>query len=131
MATNGRNRRLEPSFKQHAAVDDLGGVVLDVTVTTGEVNEGQVLESQIDAVAALTGEAILTVTADAVRRGLANRQIQAYLTAAALNLKRLAAVLLAILTALWTRLGTLPQPPAAPSRPNPDALCPLAKLASS
>jgi IS5 family transposase len=58
MATNGRNRRLEPSFKQHTAVDDLSGVVLDVTVTTGEVNEGQVLESQIDAVAALTGEAI-------------------------------------------------------------------------
>jgi hypothetical protein len=58
MATTGRNRRLEPSFKQHTAVDDLSGVVLDVTVTTGEVNEGQVLESQIDAVAALTGEAI-------------------------------------------------------------------------
>jgi transposase len=41
--------------------------------------------------------------ARAVRRGLANMQIQAYLTAAAINLKRLAAVLLAILTALWTR----------------------------
>ena len=65
MATNGRNRRLEPSFKQHIAVDDASGVVLDVTITTGEVNEGQVLETQIEAVAIVTGEAILTVTADA------------------------------------------------------------------
>jgi Transposase DDE domain len=65
MATTGRNRRLEPSFKQHTAVDDRSGVVLDLTITTGEVNEGQVLESQIDAVAAVTGEPILTVTADA------------------------------------------------------------------
>ena len=37
--------------------------------------------------------------ARAVRRGLANMQIQAYLTAAAINLKRLAAALLSILTA--------------------------------
>ncbi len=39
MATNGRNRRLEPSYKQHGAIDDQVGVVLDVEVTTGEVNE--------------------------------------------------------------------------------------------
>jgi hypothetical protein len=39
--------------------------------------------------------------ARAVRRGLANMQIQADLTAAVINLKRLAAALLAILTALW------------------------------
>ena len=38
----------------------------------------------------------------AVRRGLHNMKIQAYLTAAAINLKRLAAALLAILTAIWT-----------------------------
>jgi len=43
MATNGRNRRLEPAYKQHAVVDDAFGVVLDVEVTTGEVNEGQVV----------------------------------------------------------------------------------------
>ena len=29
MATNARNRRLEPTYKQHAAVDDLRGVILD------------------------------------------------------------------------------------------------------
>ena len=41
MATNARNRRLEPTYKQHAAVDDLRGVILDIEVTTGEINEGQ------------------------------------------------------------------------------------------
>lgn len=39
MATSARNRRLEPAYKQHTAVDDLRGVILDVNVTTGEVNE--------------------------------------------------------------------------------------------
>jgi Transposase domain (DUF772) len=41
MATNARNRRLEPAYKQHAVVDDVRGLVLDVEVTTGEINEGQ------------------------------------------------------------------------------------------
>ena len=35
-----RNRRLEPAYKQHAAVDDLSGVIVDVEVATGEENEG-------------------------------------------------------------------------------------------
>jgi transposase len=89
MATTGRNRRLEPSFKQHTAVDDLSGVVLDVTVTTGEVNEGQVLEAQIEAIAAATGEAIVTVTADAgyaygkIYGGLERRGIEALIPAKA------------------------------------------------
>jgi hypothetical protein len=80
MATDGRNRRLEPSFKQPTAVADLSGVVPDVTVTTGEVNEGQVLE---------TGEAILTVTADAgyaygkIYGGLERRDIEALIPAKA------------------------------------------------
>jgi hypothetical protein len=39
-----------------------------------------------------------------VRRGLANMQLQAYLTAAALNLKRLAVAFLSILAVLWPRL---------------------------
>lgn len=65
MATNGRNRRLEPSYKQHAVVDDVFGVVLDVEVTTGEVNEGQVVIERIDAAAATTGVPIKTATADA------------------------------------------------------------------
>jgi transposase len=65
MATSARNRRLEPSYKQHGVVDDLSGVVLDVEVTTGEVNEGQAIIERLDATAATTGAPIGTVTADA------------------------------------------------------------------
>ena len=81
MATSGRNRRLEPSYKQHGAVDDECGVILDVEVTTGEVNEGQVVLERLDAVAAVTGGSIDTITADAgyayakVFAGLEARQI--------------------------------------------------------
>ena len=65
MATNGRNRRLEPAYKQHAAVDDRRGVILDVEVTTGELNEGQHIVEQVDRTAERTGTAVTTVTADA------------------------------------------------------------------
>jgi transposase len=65
MATNARNRRLEPSYKQHTAVDDKVGVVLDVEVTTGQTNEGELIEPQVDEVEATTGIDIKKVTADA------------------------------------------------------------------
>lgn len=65
MATNARNRRLEPAYKQHAAVDDKVGVILDVAVTTGQTNEGEMIEPQVDEVKATTGIDIKTVTADA------------------------------------------------------------------
>ena len=65
MATNARNRRLEPSYKQHTAVDDKFGVILDVAVTTGQTNEGEMIEPQVDEVEAITGIDIKTVTADA------------------------------------------------------------------
>lgn len=83
MATSGRNRRLEPSYKQHAVVDDLCGVVLDVEVTTGEVNEGQVIADRLDATMMLTKVPVRTVTADAgyaygkVFGGLERRCIEA------------------------------------------------------
>ena len=64
MATNARNRRLEPAYKQHTAVDDAFGVVLDVEVTTGQANEGDHVLPQVDAVAAATGVAVKVVTAD-------------------------------------------------------------------
>ena len=64
MATTARNRRLEPAYKQHTAVDDVRGVILDVEVTTGEANEGGQIEGQADAVAATTGTAIRIITAD-------------------------------------------------------------------
>jgi transposase len=65
MATSARNRRLEPAYKQHAVVDDVRGVILDVEVTTGALNEGQVVIERIDAAMATTGTPIATVTADA------------------------------------------------------------------
>jgi transposase len=93
MATSSRNRRLEPAYKQHAVVDDVRGVVLDVEVTTGEVNEGQVVLERIDAAAATTGQTITTVTADAgyaygkVYGGLERRGIDALIPAKAEPIK--------------------------------------------
>ncbi len=81
MATTARNRRLEPCYKQHTAVDDERGVVLDVAATTGEVNEGDLIEAQVDAVQEIADRAISTVTADAgyayakVYGGLERRRI--------------------------------------------------------
>jgi transposase len=83
MATTGRRQRLEPSYKQHGAVDDECGVILDVEVTTGEINEGQEILDRLDAIGKTTGAAIKVVTADAgyayakVFGGLERRDIQA------------------------------------------------------
>lgn len=65
MATSSHNRKLEPCFKQHTAVDDRHGVITDVAVTTGEANEGTQLLAQMDRVEANTGIKIETVTCDA------------------------------------------------------------------
>jgi hypothetical protein len=46
-------------------VDDVHGVILDVEVTTGETNEGQLSIERIDATATTTGRKPVTVTADA------------------------------------------------------------------
>jgi hypothetical protein len=62
--TNARNRRLEPCYRQHTAVDDACGVVLDLEGTTDEANEGDHLVQRVDATAPLTGHAPATVTAD-------------------------------------------------------------------
>ena len=63
MATSAENRRLEPCYKQHTAVDDGRGVVLDVAVTTGAVSERETIKAQVDEVRAITGRKIETVTA--------------------------------------------------------------------
>src|SRR5262245_5086520 len=60
MATNARNRRLEPAYKQHAAVDDKVGVILDVAVTTGQTNEGEMIEPQVDSGFGLFANSIFT-----------------------------------------------------------------------
>ena len=65
LATSACNRRLEPCYKQHTAVDDVRGVVLDVSVTTGAVNERETIEAQVDEVREIAGREIATVTADA------------------------------------------------------------------
>jgi transposase len=49
------------------------GVILDIEVTTGEINEGQRIVGQVDATMATTGVPVTTVTADAgvcLRQGL-------------------------------------------------------------
>lgn len=56
--------------------------------------------------------------ARAVRRGLQNMRIQAYLTAAAINLKRLAAALLAL---VWAFLGTIVRRPVISTAPRATA----------
>ena len=65
MSTGQRNYHLEPTFKQHTAVDDHAGVIVDATVTTGETSEGKELQTQLKRVEALTGTKPDAVTADA------------------------------------------------------------------
>ncbi len=83
MATNARNRRLEPAYKQHGVVDDVCGVILDVEVTTGEVNEGQEILRRLDAAAQTASSTIRIATADSgyayakVYGGLEARNIDA------------------------------------------------------
>ncbi|EQB00791.1 IS1182 family transposase [Sphingobium baderi] len=65
MSTSGRNQRLEPSYKQHTSVCDVAGVIVDITVTTGETNEGAELVPAIERIETLTGTHVATATADA------------------------------------------------------------------
>jgi transposase len=65
MATSCQIARMEPSYKQHGAVDDLCGVIVDVEVTTGETSEGSQLPDQIERIEENTGIKIKTLAADA------------------------------------------------------------------
>jgi transposase len=65
LATNNRARRVEPTYKQHTAVDAEAGVVLDVAVTTGAQHDTRDVEAQLDAVHATTGVPIGIATMDA------------------------------------------------------------------
>jgi hypothetical protein len=49
------NRRLEPSYKRHTAVDDVLGVILEADVTIGHANAGDHVLPRVDAVAADQG----------------------------------------------------------------------------
>ena len=65
LTTSNNGQRMEPSYKQHTAVDDRAGVIVDVALSTGEASEGEQLTEQIDRVEATTGTKITTVTGDA------------------------------------------------------------------
>jgi transposase len=60
-----RNLPAQPSYKQHTAVDQTCGVVLDVVVTTGATHESTVVEGQIDTIVAATGQPVRIATLDA------------------------------------------------------------------
>ena len=64
MATSSRNHYLEPTYKQHTAVDDQTGILIDVELTTGEINEGTKRIETIERVEGMTGKPIKPVTAD-------------------------------------------------------------------
>jgi transposase len=64
MATSCKQYHLEPTYKQHTAVEDRSGVIVDVCVTTGETSEGQHLPGQLDRIEQTTGTTIETVTCD-------------------------------------------------------------------
>ena len=64
LARKSARAGFEPSYKHHAVVDDERGVVLDVAVTEGTLNEREMMEPQLDAVCELTGRAPAVVTAD-------------------------------------------------------------------
>ncbi len=65
LATASQERRMEPCYKQHTAVDDKAGVVVDIAVTTGENSEGSQLLEQLERIKGNTGREPKTVTADA------------------------------------------------------------------
>lgn len=65
LTTNNKQMRMEPCFKQHTAVDDSAGIIVDAHVTTGETSEGEQMMETIARVEATTGKPVQRVTADA------------------------------------------------------------------
>jgi transposase len=64
LVTSRRDFHLEPSYKQHTAVDDKEGVIVDIELTTGEANEGQRLLETVERIEQTTGKKLGRVTAD-------------------------------------------------------------------
>jgi transposase len=65
MTTSSHTHRMEPFYKQHGAVDDICGVVVDVEVTTGEVSEGSQLPDQVKRIEENIGREIEIISCDA------------------------------------------------------------------
>ena len=64
VAKGGRRARGEPSYKQHTAVDDAAGIIVDVAVEAGTAPEGAQLVAQLERVESRTGRSVRRVTAD-------------------------------------------------------------------
>ena len=65
LATGTRGGPTEPRYKQHTAVDDQAGVIVDVALTTGDTNDRELVETHLDNVARLIGRPVKVLTADA------------------------------------------------------------------
>lgn len=72
LATNRKDRPLEPCYKQHSVVDGERGVIVDVEITTGEAPEGERLAEQLGRAEAAVGVAPQRVTADSAYAQAAN-----------------------------------------------------------
>ncbi len=64
MTTSKDSYHLEPSYKQHTAVDDQSGIVVDIKLTTGDRNEGKELLDQINRITTHIGKTPRCITAD-------------------------------------------------------------------
>lgn len=64
MATSCKKVLAEPCYKQHGAVDDVCGVIVDVEITTGDANEGNQLPDQVKRIEENTGRKIETLSCD-------------------------------------------------------------------
>jgi len=64
LSTSCRSFHMEPCFKQHTTVDDKAGVVVDIAVTTGEANEGELLMETIGRIEGNIGKTPEHITAD-------------------------------------------------------------------
>jgi transposase len=82
MATSSK-APLRPAYKQHTAVDDLAGVVVDIDIVTGEEHDTGRFEARLDAIEDTLGVAPGRITADTiygvgrVYAALEDRQIEA------------------------------------------------------
>lgn len=65
LTTGSKEMPMAPCYKQHTAVDDRAGVILDAEVTTGETSEGSQLPAQLARVSERLGRLPGTLTADA------------------------------------------------------------------
>ena len=81
-ATSSAGRHLEPSYKQHTAVDDRAGIVVDVDIVTGEESDAARMAERLDQIAGTLGRVPGTVTADA---GYGVGQVYAEMAARAID----------------------------------------------